>query len=396
MSESRIIVTQKGRETQKELSNEKQNRGRVVFSPSPRSTQGSFRVKKSHQSLEKTNSETQFNTTVRCRSGYFGPKKLLKEARNSMANYKPPYYPNYLRKSQEDYPSSHFEILTPEKILKEARSNSHYLLPRKYSARKEETTEHTEPSVLRDERLPMRYVHHTVFPYTLPDKPQFLKKTDSNAPSLRQTRASFYDSNNPPQRHGSMAEISNRSININGHTLQDFHLSQMSFHKKSRVDEFQKTMYSQNNTIVSEHYSKQVVDKYDDGKLNKIKDKHSIVQRQFREMLDVIEEKWQKKARKVEENTNEVPEFQATMRKSRVVFETRDQNKINETLRLMERLNTIQSQKYSNLWQRFGNLSKPPQLSHGFAVKRVNPEVASRGSTIYNVSAMKRKGSLGI
>lgn len=343
---SRIIITQKGRTLQRELSSDPHNRNKVEFTAIASASTGFYSNNLPPSSPEWARStklsstSQQFTSNVRPRGGYFGPKKPTHQVDDSLSQYKPPYYPNYLRRSPDEYPSAHFHILTPENTLKHARSVSSTITTKDKFYKPKQAP--IDPSVLTNKELPIRYVHHTVFPYTLPDRPSF---THSLTPA--QSQSLFYSSN----KSSNNLETLPRSGLMNVDIFEDF--PETSSPKQTRLEEFRRTMYS-DNAMVTDHFSKRVVGKYDERKLNRMKEKHITMQKEFQGLLNTIEDKYQRKQAKVDENMNEAPEFLAEFKKKNTALESMTEMKNNANKRYLQRLHVVHEKKYKDTWEKFG------------------------------------------
>ena len=336
---SRIIITDKGRKFQRDLSTELSPHNPVDF---PRSSAASGFYTPQATALSKTQSSmsmpTQFSTKVKPRGGYFGPKKMLKDLADPLSHYKPPYFPNYLRKNAEDYPSEFFKHLTPQGPLLHMRTHSSTISDKELFLMKKPKP--IDTSIYTNKDLPIRYVHHTKYPYTLPDKPRF-----AQSPNVTQSASMF------------MGKSKTRTLSFGGLTPErgDSNHSPMLEDQRnlaplSKYEEFGWTMMSENNTVVTSHFSKKVCEKYDNQKLSRLKTKHIKHQKEFQQLLGSVENKYQRKKDKLEENLNLAPEYLKKLHDAEERLEDAGFKRENEKKRFKQRIGSIQKDKYKQGW----------------------------------------------
>lgn len=337
---SRITVTQKGRSMQKDVNNESKGHLPALLS-SNMFTSSSYKLFYSPNKNEKSGSQSgkdNFGSTVNSRSGYFGPKRTRQDSQENLTRCRPNYYPNYLRRSPEDYPNSHFTILTADHALRHLTKND---ASQTVSMSKEDKADSNNISVLASKRkLPIKYVHHTIFPYTHPDKPSFV-----NSHIIERKQSPLNETHNYSNTSGSPMRV----INMDGEEEGTQNMRVRRSRVGQRQDDLQKTLFL-DHTIVTDQYSGKIVKKYDDRKLNKMKDRHLETQQLFANTLSSIEFRYQRKVAKHEENMNEAPEFLREMKEKENLMDKIRKMQSNEDERYRQRLLGLQNKKYHKHW----------------------------------------------
>ena len=336
----RIIITDKGRKLQKELDFEQpRTRSMDVLEISP--VTSLYNAHNSRNATPKTSivsSPILSNSRVKPRGGYFGPKSPSKHSGNSQAVQRSPYYPNYLRKSAEDYPSEHFEHKTPAAPLLHMRSHSSTISDKELFLVKKQKP--IDPSIITNSELPIRYVHHTIYPYTLPDKPDFALSSTASPTNSRffgKSRAASLGTLNP-----------NRIDTARSNQFRSTHQGEE--HLASKYDKFRRTAFNETNTIVADHFTQHIVDKYSPQKLSRITLQHSKNKKAFTSMLETVEKKYQSKIGKLDEDMNIAPEFLQKFNRQRIQLDDVSAKRENEKKRYLERIAHIQRQKYDHKW----------------------------------------------
>ena len=348
---SRITVTQKGRNLQKEMLkdtkfelppilnlNLSQSREKTM-------TQATFPTMPDELDESATLADNPFNSTITyTRSGYFGPKKkkIITYPEN-LSKLRPRYYPNYLRLSAEDYPNAHFTILTPDHPLKHVNTSKTLASPKNPISNSVTPSEtYNPPELTTPHKLPIKYTHHTIFPLTRPDRPIFLK-TQINDSKLNETLGT-------PQNGASSPIKIETSDNLNMLT-QTLHSKRFEGNSL-RQQEFQRTMYL-DKTIVSDSYSGKIVSKYDDKKLDRMKDRHRETQKEFMETLKLVDEKYKAKISKYEENQNEASDFLREWKRNEELITDIKKINANENERFKQRIKNMHTTKYTQVWRNF-------------------------------------------
>lgn len=350
---SRITVTPKGYTVQKEIQTETksqfppllnlnlltQTERRTSVAKSP------FRSARFATDESENLADNPFNSTITyTRCGYFGPKKKSAPNEENLSKARPMYYPNYLQKSHEDYPNAHFKILTPDKPLR-------HLPPTHPKASLRIDTNSDAASLLGEaastQRLPIKYVHHTIFPYTRKDTPSFLK-TSTDLSTHRVSSTHNISQLNTPKQNIKIDVV------VSDYTEKSIGLEKKFANSKShRQEEFQKTMFME-KTIVSDYYSGKLLKKYDDQKLDRMKDRHLASQKNFYKTLRVLEDKYQRKLDSLHENMNTAPDFIKLMKKNEEeIIDATNKMKSHEYARFRQRIDKIQREKYTGTWSRF-------------------------------------------
>ena len=303
-------------------------------------------------------------TNTDARGGSLGPRKKITSYGDNLTNTRPKYYPNYLRLSNEDYPNIHFKILTPEHPLRN--------LPERYPKTQRSSTDHLIKSVnlaesATKQELPIKYIHHTIFPYTRKDKPSFLK-TEGSLKTPRDS--SPYNSsprNQSPRnfspRNNSQANSPRQSLKID--IMSDYvdksAVSGKKFadHAQTRQTEFQKKMFM-NNMIITDYYSDKILKKYSNHQINRMKDRHFETQKKFLDTLKSVEHRYLEKLARIDERSNASPDFvREIKRDEKEIIESIEKQKNAENERLKQRISMFQKDKYKDMWNKFQHGARP-------------------------------------